>query len=133
MRISHTETLPSTGIESADTTSFLHHQHSVETSMDNVEAPLVLKLDKRVLSKWKTGAGHRISCVKECLPELPFQALEQVNLSPRIKPGLFLSTPCLIHTPRPSPKIHLSLTLVNIGLPSPRVLKKISCAPGALP
>ncbi|XP_057460078.1 IQ domain-containing protein IQM1-like [Actinidia eriantha] len=132
-KISHTETLPSTGIESADATSFLHHQHSVQTSRDNGEAPPTLKLDKRISSKRKTGAGHHISCVKECLPEMQFPALEQVNLSPRIKQGPFLSTPCPIHTPRPSPKIHLALRLVNIGLPSPRVLKKISCAPGALP
>ncbi|GFZ04280.1 calmodulin-binding family protein [Actinidia rufa] len=133
-KVSHTETLPSTGIESADTTSFLHHQHSVQTSRDNGEAPPTLKLDKRVSSKMENlEHGHRISCVKECLPEMQFPALEQLNLSPRIKPGPFLSTPCLIHTPRPSPKMHLALRLVNIGLPSPRVLKKISCAPGALP
>ena len=65
--------------------------------------------------------------------ELKIMALEQVNLSPRIKPGgvAFGSsnssniTPTLpIPSPRPSPKIHLSPRLHYMGLPSPRILKQ---------
>ncbi|GLT39439.1 hypothetical protein SLA2020_136280 [Shorea laevis] len=41
------------------------------------------QLGKQLSCKWTTGAGPRISCVRDYPTELQFQALEQVNLSPR--------------------------------------------------
>ncbi|CAN7117458.1 unnamed protein product [Brassica rapa subsp. narinosa] len=41
------------------------------------------QLGKQLSCKWTTGAGPRIGCVRDYPSELQFQALEQVNLSPR--------------------------------------------------
>ncbi|KAG6790934.1 hypothetical protein POTOM_000041 [Populus tomentosa] len=41
------------------------------------------QLGSQVSCKWTTGAGPRISCVRDFPSELQFRALEQVNLSPR--------------------------------------------------
>ncbi|CAL0324987.1 unnamed protein product [Lupinus luteus] len=41
------------------------------------------QLGKQLSSKWTTGAGPRIGCVRDYPCELQFRALEQVNLSPR--------------------------------------------------
>jgi len=41
------------------------------------------QLGSQVSCKWTTGAGPRISCVRDYPSELQFRALEQVNLSPR--------------------------------------------------
>ncbi|EXB29706.1 hypothetical protein L484_013480 [Morus notabilis] len=82
-----------------------------ETKVDTPK----LQLGKCLSSKWTTGAGPRISCMREYPTQLQFQALEQVNLSPRVRPN------APIPSPRPSPKIHLSPRLAHLGLPSPRV------------
>lgn len=75
---------------------------------------------KPLSSKWTTGAGPRIGCVREYPTTLQVKALEQLNLSPRVNPGKVAArTP--IPSPRPSPKIHLSPRLVHMGIPSPRV------------
>ncbi|KAL8159484.1 hypothetical protein V2J09_001021, partial [Rumex salicifolius] len=41
------------------------------------------QLGKQLSCKWTSGAGPRISCVRDYPSELQFRALEQVNLSPR--------------------------------------------------
>ncbi|XP_074581014.1 IQ domain-containing protein IQM2-like [Curcuma longa] len=41
------------------------------------------QLGKKLSCKWTTGAGPRIGCVRDYPSELQFQALEEVNLSPR--------------------------------------------------
>ncbi|KAL9407411.1 hypothetical protein Peur_004383 [Populus x canadensis] len=41
------------------------------------------QLGSQVSCKWTSGAGPRISCVRDYPSELQFRALEQVNLSPR--------------------------------------------------
>ncbi|CAK9179944.1 unnamed protein product [Ilex paraguariensis] len=97
-----------------------YDQGNFDTSGDNLKAP-ALALCRRLSSKWTTGAGPRIGCVREYPAELQFQALEQVNLSPRVMPGPFGSC-CPIPSPRPSPRIHLSPRVSNMGLPSPRFL-----------
>ncbi|WJX92121.1 hypothetical protein P8452_73804 [Trifolium repens] len=75
---------------------------------------------KSLSSKWTTGAGPRIGCVREYPTKLQAKALEQLNLSPRVNIGKVANrTP--IPSPRPSPKIHLSPRLVHMGIPSPRV------------
>lgn len=75
---------------------------------------------KPLSSKWTTGAGPRIGCVREYPSTLQAKALQQLNLSPRVNNGKIANkTP--IPSPRPSPKIHLSPRLVHMGIPSPRV------------
>ncbi|KAK3007453.1 hypothetical protein RJ639_015000 [Escallonia herrerae] len=92
--------------------------HCQENGHD-AKAP-AFELRKGLSSKWTTGAGHRIGCVREYPAELQFQALEQVNLSPRVIPASFGSC-CPIPSPRPSPKVYLSPRVANMGLPSPRM------------
>ncbi|KAL7191159.1 hypothetical protein ACSBR2_023262 [Camellia fascicularis] len=128
MRGSNKETMQPTNIETTDarkltmdtTISTIQQEHNVDISVDDVKVP-VFKLGKHLSSKWTTGAGPRIGCVREYPPELQFQALEHVNLSPRINPGPLSSSTRPIPSPRPSPKIHLSPSLLNMGLPSPRL------------
>lgn len=96
-----------------------HEQASISTSAANKEAP-VYDLAKRLSCKWTSGVGPRIGCVRDYPTNLQFQALEQVNLSPRVTPGgSRISAP--IPSPRPSPKIRVSPRLAYMGLPSPRV------------
>ncbi|OVA08180.1 IQ motif [Macleaya cordata] len=94
----------------------------IENSMDNgaadAKAP-TFDLGKRLSCKWSTGAGPRIGCVKDYPTELRFRALEQVNLSPRVRAGNF-GNHGPIPSPRPSPKVRLSPRLAYMGLPSPR-------------
>ncbi|KAI9160359.1 hypothetical protein LWI28_007434 [Acer negundo] len=81
--------------------------------------------------KWCTGADPRVRCVGDYSPELKFQALEQVNLSPRTTTvvkqpdGAHFPNSCggPFPSPRPSPKFHLSPRLVFGVLPSPRPIK----------
>ncbi|XP_019443508.1 PREDICTED: IQ domain-containing protein IQM1-like [Lupinus angustifolius] len=75
---------------------------------------------KPLSSKWTTGAGPRIGCVREYPTKLQVKALEQLNLSPRVNHAKF-DAKAPIPSPRPSPKIHLSPRLVQMGIPSPRV------------
>ncbi|KAL4583679.1 hypothetical protein LXL04_008262 [Taraxacum kok-saghyz] len=65
--------------------------------------------------RWTSGTGPRIGCVREYPTNLQFQALEQVNLSPRKVNSLMFSTNCPIPSPRPSPRVHLSPRLVNMS------------------
>ncbi|KAF5481817.1 hypothetical protein F2P56_002439 [Juglans regia] len=58
-------------------------------------------------SKWATGAGPRIGCVRDYPTDLQFKALEQVNLSPKVPSGPFCNYGP-IPSPRPSPKMRLS-------------------------
>lgn len=91
-------------------------ENSLKHSEAKVELPK-LKVGRCLSSKWTTGAGPRISCVREYPSLLQVQALEQVNQSPRVRPNL---NP--IPSPRPSPKVLLSPRLSYLGLPSPRRL-----------
>ncbi|XWS26430.1 hypothetical protein CRYUN_Cryun26dG0031600 [Craigia yunnanensis] len=95
-------------------------QSSMGTSAANVEAP-AFNMAKRLSCKWTSGVGPRIGCVRDYPTELQFQALEQVNLSPRVTPGRFGNFGP-IPSPRPSPKIRVSPRLAYMGLPSPRVV-----------
>jgi hypothetical protein len=51
------------------------------------------QLANHLSTKWTTGAGPRIGCMRDYPPELQFYILEQQNLSPRIR------------TAAPSPRI----------------------------
>nr|KAJ0212279.1 hypothetical protein LSAT_V11C400194610 [Lactuca sativa] len=64
--------------------------------------------------KWTSGVGPRIGCVREYPTKLQFQALEQVNLSPRKVSSMFSSNGP-IPSPRPSPRVHLSPRLANMS------------------
>nr|GLL17218.1 IQ domain-containing protein IQM1-like [Ipomoea trifida] len=85
--------------------------------------PPVFDLGKRLSCKWSSGVGARIGCVRDYPLDLQSQALEKVNLSPRVN-GVphqtkdYYNLP--IPSPRPSPKIRLSPRLAYMGLPSPR-------------
>ncbi|KAK7271980.1 hypothetical protein RJT34_28293 [Clitoria ternatea] len=93
-------------------------QENVDHFGANVEASLIE--NKPFSSKWTTGVGPRIGCVREYPIKLQVQALEQLNLSPRVNKGTF-ACQAPIPSPRPSVKLHLSPKLVNIGLPSTMV------------
>ena len=93
----------------------------VDTSRGNGKAP-VFEPSKRLSAKWSTGTGPRIGCVREYPAGLQSKALEKVNLSPRVMMGATFGTSGPIPSPRPSPRIHLSPKVANMGLPSPRVL-----------
>jgi len=73
--------------------------------------------NKPMSSKWSTGVGPRIGCVREYPTKFQVQALEQLNLSPRVNQGTFAGK-APIPSPRPRTK-HMSPKLVNMGLPSP--------------
>ncbi|XVF48985.1 hypothetical protein PTKIN_Ptkin03bG0232100 [Pterospermum kingtungense] len=97
-----------------------HHHHDDQKINPNgtkAEAP-AFNLAKRLSCKWSTGVGPRIGCVRDYPSQLQSKALEQVNLSPRVAPGLVKYGP--IPSPRPSSKIHLSPGIAGMGLPSPR-------------
>lgn len=98
--------------------------HEDSSTGANVKAP-TFQLANRWSSKWTSGTGPRIGCVREYPPKLQFQALEHVNLSPRTAPGQFPSS-APIPSPRPSPKVHLSPALAYMGLPSPRLLPSLT-------
>ncbi|CAL5195653.1 unnamed protein product [Lathyrus oleraceus] len=100
-----------TNVTSSDTAKKCS-QNNVTTSQHKECKPLS--------SKWTTGAGPRIGCVREYPTKLQAKALEQLNLSPRVNNGK-LTNMIPIPSPRPSPKIHLSPRLVHMGIPSPRV------------
>lgn len=88
--------------------------------VSNVEGSV--KENKPLSSKWTTGVGPRIGCLREYPTELQLLALEKLNLAPRINHGTSTfagKTP--IPSQRPSPKVYLSPRVVNLGLPSPRV------------
>ncbi|KAI3938547.1 hypothetical protein MKW98_016052 [Papaver atlanticum] len=120
--------------EAFDNTSVVvdYKEYSVETKATNVEAPAknvevpsknvevpAFSFGKRLSCKWSSGVGPRIGCVRDYPSELQFQALEQVNLSPRVASGIIRKNGP-IPSPRPSPKIRLSPRLAYMGLPSPR-------------
>lgn len=94
------------------------HQTDMQTEEVKVEFP-EFSLVKRLSSKWTTGTGPRIGCVRDYPSELQFRALEQVNLSPRLANGSY-SNFGPIPSPRPSPKVRLSPRIAYMGLPSPR-------------
>lgn len=73
----------------------LNDQDLEVNDVENIPREVILKrinskketksyqLGKQLSCKWTTGAGPRIGCVRDYPSELQFQALEQVNLSPR--------------------------------------------------
>ncbi|XP_052885904.1 IQ domain-containing protein IQM4-like isoform X2 [Gossypium arboreum] len=87
------------------------------------EEAAAFSMAKRLSFKWTTGVGPRIGCVRDYPSELQWKALEQVNLSPRVAPGMVKLGP--IPSPRPSPRIHLSPRIAAMGLPSPRSIATV--------
>ncbi|VFQ82299.1 unnamed protein product [Cuscuta campestris] len=91
--------------------------------VDRQKPPPVFDLAKRLSCKWASGVGPRIGCVRDYPADLQYQALEKVNLSPRVNNGAQSSVVdnWPIPSPRPSPKFLVSPRLAYMGLPSPRV------------
>ncbi|PPD85276.1 hypothetical protein GOBAR_DD17786 [Gossypium barbadense] len=87
------------------------------------EEAAAFSMAKRLSCKWTTGVGPRIGCVRDYPSELQWKALEQVNLSPRVAPGMVKLGP--IPSPRPSPRIHLSPRIAAMGVPSPRSIASV--------
>lgn len=96
-----------------------NNEQDMDSNAAKAEAPL-FSMPKRLSCKWTSPVGPRIGCVREYPIELQSQALEQVNLSPRVTPGRSGSG-LPIPSPRPSPKIRVSPRLAYMGFPSPRV------------
>lgn len=65
------------------------------------------QLAQQLSSKWSTGAGPRISCIRDYPSELQFRVLEQANLSPRTKSAS--------ESPRTSRFSSLVLTPTSLG------------------
>ncbi|OMO73709.1 hypothetical protein CCACVL1_17170 [Corchorus capsularis] len=93
---------------------------SMGSGAANMEASSFNMATKHLSCKWTSGVGPRIGCVRDYPTQLQFQALEQVNLSPRPMPCRFGNSGP-IPSPRPSPEILVSPGLAYMGLPSPRV------------
>lgn len=71
--------------------------------------------------KWTTGAGPRITCVRDYPSELQFKALEHVNLSPKVDMTSPTESKGPIPSPRPSPGLRLSPRLASMALPTPTI------------
>lgn len=116
--------ISSANVPSADTkndsTANINRSINVDNSRSIGKKPH-FELRRALSSKWTTGTGPRISCVREYPADLQFQALEQVNLSPRMLMAGSSASCCPIPSPRPCPRIHLSPRVSNIGFPSPRL------------
>ncbi|XP_031284453.1 IQ domain-containing protein IQM1 [Pistacia vera] len=115
-------TVESTNTDAVDVTRPIsdkcNKQDSIGTNAADVEAP-VYDLSRRLSCKWSSGVGPRIGCVRDYPQNMQSQALEQVNLSPRVTPGSSRNF-APIPSPRPSPKYRVSPRLAYMGLPSPR-------------
>ncbi|MFS7974533.1 hypothetical protein Hanom_Chr09g00869891 [Helianthus anomalus] len=84
-------------------------------SSNNIQCEIKPKRDTGNMMKsprWTSGAGPRIGCVREYPSKLQFQALKQLNLSPR-QVTMVSNGP--IPSPRPSPCVHLSPRLANMS------------------
>ncbi|XP_028774407.1 IQ domain-containing protein IQM1-like [Neltuma alba] len=94
---------------------------AVESSSSSSSSCQDKNADKSMSSsKWTTGAGPRIGCVREYPTNLRVQALQHLHLSPRLtqNPNTnFVNFP--IPSPRPSSQFHLSPRLVHLSLPRP--------------
>jgi hypothetical protein len=58
-------------------------QEQILSRINSKKGMTSYQLGKQLSSKWCTGAGPRIGCVRDYPSELQLLALEQVNLSPR--------------------------------------------------
>ncbi|EYU20345.1 hypothetical protein ABFS82_01G012000 [Erythranthe guttata] len=78
-----------------------------------------------ITSKWTSGVGPRIGCVRDYPIELQSLALDKVNLSPADKvinpTPRYSRTDNPIPSPRPSPDIRMSPRIANMGFVSPRL------------
>lgn len=90
-------------------------KNNVDTYVEKVKAPRY-ESRKGLSPRWSTGAGPRIGIVREYPAELQFEALDKVNLSPRVTNTVPFSSGGPIPSPRPCPRIHLSPRLAaNMG------------------
>lgn len=81
------------------------------------------QLGQHLTSKWTTGAGPRIGCMRDYPSELRFRVLEQANLSPRSSPHISPKS-----TPRFSPRVSTPTILCresSAGRKSSLVLEQV--------
>ncbi|GKE23693.1 hypothetical protein Tco_1435205 [Tanacetum coccineum] len=90
---------------------------SVKIQPFNNEKMLSKEVRNMKSPRWTSGTGPRIGCVRDYPTKLQFQALAQLNLSPRkaVNGVTMFSSNGPIPSPRPSSCLHLSPRLVNMG------------------
>ncbi|OAY83042.1 IQ domain-containing protein IQM1 [Ananas comosus] len=106
-------------VDSSETESEFTSPESAHTDseeIENAEPPTT-----HMSRKWTTGAGPRITCVRDYPSELQFKALEHVNLSPKVDMTSPTESKGPIPSPRPSPGLRLSPRLASMALPTPTI------------
>ena len=93
---------PSSTAEATNQNGHSEFKDNPKHSATKLELPK-LELGRSLSCKWTTGAGPRISCMREYPSKLQFQALEHFNLSPGVR-----SNYNPVASPRPNSKVHLS-------------------------
>ncbi|KAH7532291.1 hypothetical protein FEM48_Zijuj04G0004200 [Ziziphus jujuba var. spinosa] len=81
-RMSRTKSLPEQDHEEGSEVETIPEE-SILKRINSHKGMKSYQLGKHLSFRWTTGAGPRIGCVRDYPSELQFQALEQVNLSPR--------------------------------------------------
>ncbi|CAN1781558.1 hypothetical protein LINPERHAP1_LOCUS15473 [Linum perenne] len=105
------------GYESAEEMESVPQQAILERINSKKGIESSYQLGRQLSSKWTTGAGPRIGCVRDYPSELQLRALEQVNLSPRTSPSIKgLSSPLV--------RSHRSLTFYRTQSSSPLSISK---------
>ncbi|CAN1781553.1 IQ domain-containing protein IQM2 [Linum perenne] len=118
------------GYESAEEMESVPQQAILERINSKKGIESSYQLGRQLSSKWTTGAGPRIGCVRDYPSELQLRALEQVNLSPRTSPSIKgLSSPLMgVGTTMELPSIpvrsHRSLTFYRTQSSSPLSISK---------
>ncbi|KAL0900194.1 hypothetical protein Bca101_084155 [Brassica carinata] len=95
------ESMPSEQIEEQETKEnevVKITEESILKRINSKKESRSFQLGKQLSCRWTTGAGPRIGCVRDYPSELQFQALEQVNLSPRSASVSRLCFSSLSHT-----------------------------------
>lgn len=107
-------------VETKDSEVVKITEESILKRINSKKETKSFQLGKQLSCKWTTGAGPRIGCVRDYPSELQFQALEQVNLSPRSASvsRLCFSSSAQTQTPQMSPlwrgmSLPADITLTN--------------------
>nr|GMC53063.1 Retrovirus-related Pol polyprotein from transposon TNT 1-94 [Ipomoea batatas] len=94
--------------------------------------PPVFDLGKRLSCKWSSGVGARIGCVRDYPLDLQSQALEKVNLSPRVN-GVPHQTKDYYNLPIPSPRPRDHFLVDLFLLSTDVVLSSVDTATAVIP
>ncbi|XP_071706266.1 IQ domain-containing protein IQM2-like [Rutidosis leptorrhynchoides] len=92
------------------------HKQKIKETNDNNNNKFQFQLGRQSCCIWSTGAGPRISCLRDYPAELQSHALEQANLSPRSAPTTLNMLLCT--TPLSSLEINRSKLMTVHNRPS---------------